>query len=411
MSSIIYWVWLSSVSGVGSVTALKLLGHFKTPENIFNASVYDYRYVPGLKTADISQLAAKDLSHAEKILAKCEQLGCRIMTFQDELYPQRLKNIYGPPIVLYIRGVLPMVDAEPAVAIVGTRKCTPYGIKTADQLGFKLAESGIIVVTGLARGIDTAAARGALRGGGKVIGVVGTGPDIIYPSENSDLFEDVSSSGAFLSEYPPGMPPLKTNFPARNRIISGLSLGVAVLESPQKSGALITAARALEQGRDVFAMPGNVDAPCCAGSNNLLREGAIPVLSAEDIISEYAGLFPDKIIQSDKSEGEISSKRDISDNNYAKLQQQIKEETCTKKENFVDNTTIVEYIDVGEIVSCLSGDEKTVAEIIGTHVVHVDDIIVKSEFSASQVLTALTMLEISGIAEKTAGGCFRLAPK
>ena len=410
MSSLKYWIWLSSAFGVGCVTALKLLEHFKTPENIYYAGIYEYNEIPGLKRADISQLVAKDLTLANKIVANCEEIDCRIMTIQDSDYPRRLINIYDPPIVLYIRGSMPHIDSEAAVAVVGTRKCTPYGIRTAEQLGYTLAERGLLVVTGLAKGVDTAAARGALRGGGEVVGVIGSGVDVIYPSENISLFEDVSQSGAIVSEYPPGTPPVKPNFPARNRIISGLSLGVAVLESPQKSGALITAARALEQSRDVFSMPGNVDAVSCAGSNSLLREGAIPILSAEDIISEYTDLFPDKIVRLETLQNEEESclEHEKNDDNYFKTQQRIVKNHKLPDENFIDNMSIVEYIDVEKILSFLSGDEKTVAKIIGTDTVHVDDIIVKSGLSTSEVLTALTMLELSGAAEKSIGNSFRL---
>ena len=410
MSSTKYWVWLSLISGVGNVTALKLLEHFKTPERIYNASTSEYKTIAGLRTVDISQLANKDLTAANKILASCEEAGCHILPMQADDYPERLKNIYNPPIVLYIRGSLPHVDNEAAVAIVGTRSSTPYGIKTAEQLGYMLAKRGLLVVTGLAKGVDTAAARGALRGGGEVVGVIGSGTDVIYPAENRSLFEDVSQSGAIISEYPPGTPPIRTNFPMRNRIISGLSLGVAVLESPQRSGALITAARALEQGRDVFSMPGNIDAGSCAGSNALLREGAIPILSAEDIILEYAELFPDKIIQcvADQTNEEYRNEHNVYDDNYFKMQQRIIKDNKLPEENLIDNMPIVEYIDVEKILNNLSGNEKVAAEIIGIDTVHVDDIIVKSGFSASEVLTALTMLEISGVAKKTSGSSFKL---
>jgi DNA processing protein len=187
-------------------------------------------------------------------------------------------------------------------------------------------------------------------------------------------------------------------------------LGVAVLESPQKSGALITAARALEQGRDVFSMPGNIDAGSCAGSNALLREGAIPILSAEDIISEYADLFPNKITRRETARNmeESGSAQNNNDDNYFKAQQRITGYNKPTEENVIDNMPIVEYIDVEKILKNLSGNEKIIAKIIGTETVHVDDMIVKSNFSASEVLTALTMLELSGTAQKVAGSCFKL---
>lgn len=304
------------------------------------------------------------------------------MTLQDAAYPDRLRNIYDPPVVLYVRGNLPFIDDEAVVAIVGTRDCTPYGISAAENTGYALARRGLIVTTGLARGVDSAATRGALRAGGSVIGVIGSGIDVIYPPENKRLFDDTAGCGAILSEYPPGTQAIAGHFPARNRILSGISLGVAVIEAPKKSGALITAARALEQGRDVFALPGNVDAKSCEGSNALLREGAIPFLSAEDIIGEYEELFPDKITapgqNPDKPEADRAS--------------------------FIDNSSKVNYIDLDNILNSLSGDERTVAAVIGAESLLVDDIMTRSELSAQQTLAAITMLEIKGNAVRGSGG-------
>ena len=342
-----------------------------------------------------------------------------MITLQDAEYPNRLRNIFDPPSVLYISGSLPMIDEEPAVAIVGTRDCTPYGVKAAGDAGYLLARSGLIVVTGLARGIDSAAARGALRGGGRVVGVIGSGLDIVYPAENRPLFEDVSCSGAIISEYPPGTAAVSTHFPARNRIISGLSLGVAVIEAPKKSGALITAARALEQGRDVFAMPGNIDAKKSEGSNSLLREGAIPILSGEDIISEYAELFPEKITV-DPDSGENMSNTDGAgargggDSRGARAgtapgaattgiddarETGIDDAIETKKNDApdIDNMTAEEYIDLDALLRELSGDERTVAQSLSGSPLMVDDLIVASGLAAQKVLSALTMLEISGL--------------
>ena len=391
MSQLKYWVWLSTLGGVGAVTAAALLRHFGTPENVYLAKAEDYMGIEGIKKADISRLLGKSLETANKTLQSCSQIGCRVITLQDADYPERLKNIYDPPITLYVKGNLPVIDDEPVVSIVGTRSCTPYGLKATENISYQLALHGLIVTTGLARGIDSAAARGAMRGGGRVIGVIGSGLDIVYPPENKELFEDVVNMGVIISEYPPGSMPLPAHFPARNRILSGISLGVTVIEAPKKSGALITASRALEQGRDVFALPGNVDARNCEGSNLLLREGAIPILSYEDIISEYAELFPDKILPSD-SQNDTLDRRSSA--------QRKTEEYKTKVKKEIDNESMVEYIDLGEILNLLVGDEKLVAETIGNTAMLTDDIIIGSGLSAPQVLTALTMLEIKGFAKR-----------
>lgn len=193
---------------------------------------------------------------------------------QDAAYPGRLKNIYDPPCLLYVKGRLPVFDEELAVAVVGTRDCTPYGVACAEKLGYGLTCGGAVVVSGLAKGIDAAATRGALRAGGVTVGVVGNGLDIRYPYESGYLYEDVAAAGALLSEYPPGARPAKAHFPARNRILSGLSAATLVVEAPERSGALITAGTAMEQGREVFAVPGPIDAPASAGCNRLIQDGA-----------------------------------------------------------------------------------------------------------------------------------------
>ena len=394
MSSLKYWVWLSSLRGVGAVTAAALLRRFGTPENVFLASAEDYKEVDGLKASDISQLLRKDIESAGKTIAMCAEIGCRVITLQDAIYPDRLRNIYDSPIILYVKGELPMIDDEPAVAIVGTRDCTPYGLKAAENISFQLARRGLLVVTGLARGVDSAAARGALRGGGRVVGVIGSGLDVVYPPENKALFGDVVKNGAIVSEYPPGAAAKPFHFPARNRILSGISLGVAVVEAPKKSGALITAARALEQGRDVFALPGNVDAKSCEGSNLLLREGAIPIMSGEDIAVEYAELFPDKINPENQKQAAPHDRK--STGLFVKTQYTNANDSPDIGKIEIDNASEVEYIDLDEVLSELTGDEKAVAQTIGRNSMHVDDIIVNSGLPAPQVLTALTMLEIKG---------------
>ena len=375
-----------------------MLRHFGTPEDVYFAKAEEFMNIEGVRQVDISGLMDKSLEPANKTLTSCAQIGCRVITLHDDEYPDRLRNIYDPPIILYVRGSLPIIDEEPAVAIVGTRYCTPYGLNAAEKIGYQLAQCGLIVVSGLAKGIDAAAMRGALRGGGRVVGVIGSGLDIVYPAENKSLFTDVAASGAIVSEYPPGATAVPAHFPVRNRIISGLSLGVAVIEAPKKSGALITAARALEQGRDVFALPGNVDAKSSEGSNMLLREGAIPILSGEDIVSEYAELFPEKIKLN--SESQLASTDSDRNERTRETHQSSGINISDDNKKEIDNESGVDYIDFDEILSTLTGDEKKVAESIGYGAMNADDIIVASGLPASQVMTALTMLEIKGYAKR-----------
>ena len=302
MSALKYWVWLSECRGVSNQTRLALLRHFGSPEDVFYADAGEILLTEGITREQAKALEDHKLDKADRILADCQRLGLRILTIQDAEYPGRLQNIYDPPCLLYVKGRLPAIDEEAAVAVVGTRDCTPYGVACAEKLGYGLASGGAVVVSGLAKGIDAAASRGALRAGGVTVGVVGNGLDVHYPYESRYLYEDIAAAGALLSEYPPGTEPAGSHFPARNRIISGLSLATLVVEAPERSGALITAETALEQGRDVFAVPGPIDAPASVGCNRLIRDGAGLVSDAWDILREYAGRFPEKLKQDEARE-------------------------------------------------------------------------------------------------------------
>ena len=286
-----YWVWLSELKGLRNQTRLALLRRFGDPESIFYADPDELMLTEGADPGQLKLLENHDLAPADKILADCQRLDIQLLTFSDAAYPGRLKNIYDPPALLYYKGKLPLLDDLLSVAVVGTRDCTPYGVACAEKLGFGLASGGAAVVSGLAKGIDAAAIRGALRAGGVTVGVVGNGLDVYYPYESRYLYEDVASAGILLSEYPPGTEPASGHFPVRNRILSGLSLAALVVEAPEKSGARITAATALEQGRDVFAVPGPIDAPASVGCNCLIRDGAGLVSDASDILREYEGRF------------------------------------------------------------------------------------------------------------------------
>lgn len=295
MSALKYWLWLTSLPGLSNQARLALLQRFGDPEQIYYADPDQLALTEGLSREQLAALEDRSLTAADRILADCQRLDLRVLTLQDADYPNRLRNIYDPPCLLYVKGRLPLFDELPAVAVVGTRKCTPYGETAAEKLGYGLTCGGGLVITGLARGIDAAATRGALRAGGPTAAVVGNGLDMVYPYENDYLYQDVAAAGALLSEYPPGTRPLGRHFPARNRILSGLGVATLVVEAPVKSGALITAATALEQGRDVFAVPGPIDALASQGCNRLLRDGAGLVAEPWDLLREYEGRFPEKL--------------------------------------------------------------------------------------------------------------------
>ena len=290
-----FWIWLSELRGLQNQIRLALLRRFGSPEEVYYADRERILLTDGMTPEQAARLDDHDLAGAQRILGRCQELGISLLTMQDAAYPRRLLNIYDPPCLLYVRGRLPAFDEEAAVAVVGTRSCTPYGVACAEKLGYGIARCGGLVVSGLAAGIDSAALRGALRADGRAAAVLGNGLDVVYPRENQYLYEDVASAGCLISEYPPGTRPVGSHFPYRNRILSGLSVAALVVEAPERSGALITAAAALEQGRDVFAVPGPIDAPASVGCNQLIRDGAGLVSDAWDILREYEGRFPEKL--------------------------------------------------------------------------------------------------------------------
>jgi len=278
-----YWIGFTLVKGIGAVRFQRLLERFGDGESAWRATPADLAGA-GLGLKMIERLVAVrkkvDLS---LIWDQIQSKGIQVLTWLDEAYPQRLKEIEQPPPVLYLRGELSPEDSW-AVAIVGTRRVTPYGRQVTEEAASFLAANGITIVSGLARGVDAIAHNAALRAGGRTLAVLGSGVDRIYPPENRVMAEQIIEHGAILSDYVPGTPPESSNFPPRNRIISGLSIAVVVVEAGETSGALITAEFAAEQGREIFAVPGNILAPQSKGTNKLIQQGALPLLSANDIM-------------------------------------------------------------------------------------------------------------------------------
>jgi len=279
-------ILLNMVQGIGYIRLKALLDEFKEPGNILRASLDKLRSIKGIGPAIAQAVknASSDYDIDEEI-ALIKKAGAEILTLFDKSYPENLKNIYDPPTVLYTKGSFKKED-ELSIAIVGSRKCTYYGMNMADKIAEQLAAACVTIVSGLARGIDTSAHKGALKAKGRTIAVLGSGLGNIYPAENKLLAEEIAKNGVLVSEFPMQMPPDKNNFPRRNRLISGLSRAVLVVEAANKSGALITADFALEQGRDVFAVPGTADRLLSMGTNSLIKQGAKLVDSAEDILEE-----------------------------------------------------------------------------------------------------------------------------
>jgi len=286
-------VILNLVRGLGPVRIKKLIETFGSAGKVLSQSPSSLQRVPGIGPALSSVVSDwKNLEYKEEFRL-IEKLGIRITTIYEPGYPPALKEIYDPPPVLYIRGEIRRED-RPAIGVVGSRRASTYGLEAARRLSRELSAEGFTVVSGLARGIDTRAHRGALEGGGRTIAVLGSGLGTIYPPENRGLADAIAGRGAVISEFPVRMPPERTNFPLRNRIISGLSLGVLVVEAASRSGALITARLAMEQGRLVMAVPGRIDSFSARGTNDLIGDGARMVRSVDDILDEFAYLLPEK---------------------------------------------------------------------------------------------------------------------
>lgn len=279
-----YWIGLSSIPGVGRVTFRKLAQHFGSPERALSASSLDLRTISGLSDKVINEITTCSWrEYAEQELAKARAAGIAVIIADDAAYPAALKNTPDPPLFLYVKGDIPQGDG---IAIVGTRKPTHYGLTVTRRISSELASAGLTIVSGLARGIDTQAHRGALAAAGRTIAVLGCGIDVAYPPENKSLMEDISRSGAVVTENPFGTQPESGYFPARNRIISGLSRGTVIIEAAEDSGSLITAKYAKEQGRKLFAVPGNIGAANSRGTNSLIRKGAVLVESTQDILQD-----------------------------------------------------------------------------------------------------------------------------
>ncbi|WP_024831385.1 DNA-processing protein DprA [Ruminiclostridium josui] len=372
MRDIEYWIWLSSLEGLSSKKAFSLLEKYKSPEIIYGLSENDLKNTKGLTEKNIKELLNSDKRHrVGAIYEVMMRTNIKMVNIFEEVYPQKLKNIYDPPIALYYKGKLESDSFS--IAVVGSRRPTVYGTKTAGRLSYDLSMRGVTIVSGLARGIDSIAHKGCLDAGGRTIAVLGSGLDIIYPQENIGLFNDIiASKGLVISEYPPGMPPLQHNFPARNRIISGISGGVLVIEAAKRSGSLITAGFALEQGKEVFAVPGNIDCAYSMGTNQLIKEGAKLVLNASDILEEF----------------EYSGVQNFTF---------FHEDTLSK--------TSKKYLN---LFKGLTTDEIKILKIILNGVHNIDEIIETSNISAKDANNILFMLEMKGIISQNPGKIFEV---
>ncbi|MCI9576570.1 MAG: DNA-protecting protein DprA [Clostridiales bacterium] len=287
-----YWIWLQHGLGPGNTKINRILSLFHTISNFYEAGEYEWRLSGCFTQRELAAFSSYSLEEAQALMEYCQTVGQQVLTPEDEAFPPLLRHIHPMPCALYVWGTLPDWEAAPAIAVVGTRDATESGKRIAFEFSYQLAKYGCVVVSGGALGIDTAAHKGALQAGGKTLCVLGCGIGYGYLMENASLREAIAGSGALISEFPVNTPPSKATFPIRNRLISGLCQGTLVVEAASKSGSLITAQTALEQNRDVFAVPCDIHNPVSQGANRLIQTGAKAVTCVEDILEEYQGQFP-----------------------------------------------------------------------------------------------------------------------
>jgi DNA processing protein len=389
------WLTLALIPGIGTTHFIRLLARFHTPSEILGASESSLCEVVSQKLARrITQYS--EVVDLQQQLRLMQEYQVSLVTLDDAAYPLLLGEIYDPPLALFCRGDLTEADRY-SVAIVGTRKASPYGIRMAEKLGRDLAFRGITVVSGMASGVDTAAHRGALEAGGRTIAVLGCGVNIVYPKQNVDLMQDIIQSGSVISQFPMDAPPSKTHFPIRNRIISGITLGTVVVQAPQRSGALITAHSATEQGREVFAVPGEIGNRNSEGPHTLIREGAKLVESVEDVLAELS--LP----------AEMQIRPVLTDR---------REEAPVKKParkvsapESIAASTSQEPIAEPEPAppASVTKEERHVLSVLAPNGSFVDEIAAACRISVAEALSALTMLEIKGWVRQFSGK--RFAPR
>lgn len=390
MDKALKWIWLTSLKGIHSSKITALLDKFDSIDDIYAADESDYENISLIGQKDIISLCDKSTSTAEKIIERTEEAGGYVICFDSEIYPQKLKRLFAPPYVLYVKGNSDILDAKVNVGVVGTRKYTDYGRAVTAKMCYDFALAGLTVVSGMARGIDSIAASSALKAGAETIAVIGCGIDIPYPAENEKLMNSIAEHGVVISEYPPLTQPYGSHFPERNRIIAALSDCLLVTEAPRGSGALITAKYAHEMGIDIFSVPGSIFDYNSVGNNKLIKAGAKIALNSRDIIDEFAYLSDDL-------------KKPEPGTNF--LKENLYNLNSEKREK--DNVQTKTIDD--EQFSLLSEDEKKVAGVlINTQKASVDEIIRASGLTANKVNSILPLLEIEGIVEKFAGNIYSL---
>ena len=371
------WVWLSLALGTDNPKQKRVYDTYNSISKFYEGGIYEWRLCGIFSDKELDALTSVRMTDAQKVIDDCTRLGYDIVCFDDEEYPQKLMDIYSPPCVLYVWGKLPDFDNSLSIAMVGTRNATQYGVMTSHVLSASLSKLGVIIVSGGALGIDTASHIGALEAGGTTVCVLGCGIDHRYLMSNAQLRKNIAQTGAVISEYPPGTKSFPHNFPVRNRILSGLSDGVVVVEADEKSGSLITVNHALEQGREVFAVMGNINSRYSTGTNKMIKDGATPVTSYLDIIEA----FPQYSIESSNTSVELSARNDSQ----------------------LNAPPVKHRVDVE-----LSDTVKKIYDCIGNEPIHIDQIVAKCGLPVSKVLQSLTELELLSLISCQQGRLYKL---
>lgn len=386
--STLYYIWLTQGIGYCNTKAKYVYDLYPDIELLYKGGEQELRLCGIFTEKEISKLTKTSLSEAENILRRCQELSYKVYDISMEEYPSRLRETADAPAVIYVSGELPDFDNFNTVSIVGTRRATVYGIRTSLSLGANLAKQDFVVVSGGALGIDCAAHRGVLQEKGKAVCVLGCGIDYDYLLENKELRNMIAKTGALVSEYPPGTSAISHNFPQRNRIISALSDGVIVVEAPKKSGSMITVDFALKQGRDVFAVMGNVDSPYSSGSNQLIKDGAVPVTSWQDVVEYYRGVVDYDTQQNIPTESAVKS---IPSKN---------KDITAHSEN--------KPVPVHKDVKALSEEERKVYLSLTDKPVHIDSIAEKTGLPPFVVIRVVSSLELKDLIVNTSGRLYAI---
>lgn len=378
MEHVLCWLWLVSKFGTAKAKIASLVDFFGGIEEVYASKHF---HNTGLTEKEKSMLMDKDMSEAERICEEIARLGGKILVIDDKMYPAILKQSHNPPPVLYLKGKTPDLDDVLTLGVVGTRHTSSYGRFVTQRLCKSLARAGVVTVSGMASGVDAIGAWATIEEGGIAVGVIGSGIDIAYPPENAELYSAIAEKGCILTEFPPGTPPLAKHFPMRNRIIASLSRGVLVTDAPAKSGALITAKFAMEEGRDVFAVPRNISDIKYSGTNILIQQGAKLVMHPNDILCEYP--YAKRIEPTEKPQNISKPQKE------QPAEKQIKTKISGKIEG-------------------LSGKDREIAELLSKQDMQIDEIARALNAGISELNTRLVMLEMKGVAVKKPGSIYGL---